>query len=308
MKQIKFILFAVFALAMTNCTNTAKPKPENKMKPPIAIDTALLTPNWYCATIEQPEKPGKKVQRAVGAKGKFWPTGSVLKIGFIGGTASQIAAVKQYAPEWTQHANLKFEFPAAGPYDLRVAFNAGGGAWSYVGTDAKRIVQSSPTINLGWIGRDVICHEFGHAIGLFHEHQNPSGGICWNESNVIRDLSGPPNNWTESMIRFNVLNKFNPNDVLTTAWDKLSIMHYSIPASWVCNGVAIPGGTIISPTDAAFVKTIYPGAQPPTGTVTLSGADVDLIVALLNALQSEIDTTAARFRRSSAQIKKTLNR
>lgn len=310
MKQLKFILIAVFALAMMNCTNTTpNPEPDNKVKPPVVtIDTALLTPNWYCATIEQPEKPGKKVQRAVGAKGKFWPTGSVLKIGFIGGTASQIAAVKQYAPEWTQHANLKFEFPAAGPYDLRVAFNSGGGAWSYVGTDAKRIAQSSPTINLGWIGRDVICHEFGHAIGLFHEHQNPSGGICWNESNVIRDLSGPPNNWTESMIRFNVLNKFNPNDVLTTAWDKLSIMHYSIPASWVCNGVAIPGGTVISPTDAAFVKTVYPGAQPPTGTVTLSGADADFIVALLNARQSEIDTTAARFRRSSAQIKSKLNR
>jgi len=40
----------------------------------------------------------------------------------------------------------------------------------------------------------------------------------------------------------------------------------------------------------------------------LTGADVDLIVALLNARQSEIDTTAARFRRSSAQIKTVLKR
>ena len=309
MKQIKFIMFAVFALAMTHCTNNGTNDPEQKPKPPIVtIDTAQMTPNWYCATIEQPELPGKKTQRAVGAKGKFWPTGTVLKIGFIGGTTSQIAAVKQYAPEWTQYANLKFEFPAAGPYDLRVAFNAGGGAWSYVGTDAKSIPQASPTINLGWIGRDVIYHEFGHAIGLFHEHQNPAGGICWNEANVIRDLSGPPNNWTEAMIRFNVLNKFNPNDVLTTPWDKTSIMHYSIPASWTCNNTAIPGGTVISSTDAAFVKTLYPGAQPPTGSITLTGADVDLIVALLNARQSEIDTTAARFRRSSAQIKNVLKR
>ena len=62
------------------------------------------------------------------------------------------------------------------------------------------------------------------------------------------------------------------------------------------------------PNDAAFVKTLYPGAQPPTGSITLTGADVDLIVALLNARQSEIDTTAARFRRSSAQIKTVLKR
>lgn len=301
------IAFALIAFSF--CVNP-EPKPQTNQTPPIVnVDTALFTPNWYCATIEQPESPtGKKVQRAVGAKGKFWPVGSVLKIGFIGGTPAQISAVKQYAPEWTKHANLKFEFPVAGPYDLRVSFNTGGGAWSYVGTDNKGIAQSSPTMNLGWIGRDVICHEFGHAIGLFHEHQNPSGGICWNESNVIRDLSGPPNNWTESMIRHNVLNKLNPNDVLTTAWDKLSIMHYSIPGSWVCNGVSIPGGTVISSTDAAFVKSVYPGAQPPTGSITLTGADVDLIVALLNARQSEIDTTAARFRRSSAQIKTVLKR
>lgn len=304
----KFIMFAVVALAMTYCTNNT-PKPDQKPKPPIvSVDTTQITPNWFCTSIEIPAAPGKKTQSAVGAKGKFWPTGSVLKIGFIGGTASQIAAVKQYAVEWTQYANLKFEFPTAGPYDLRVAFNSGGGAWSYVGTDAKSIPQSSATINLGWIGRDVICHEFGHAIGLFHEHQNPSGGICWNESNVIRDLSGPPNNWSESMIRHNVLNKLNPANVVTTAWDKTSIMHYSIPASWVCNGVAIPGGTVISTTDAAFVKSVYPGAQPPTVSITLTGSDVDFILALLNARQSDMDTTAARFRRSSAQIKTVLKR
>ena len=93
MKQIKFIMFAVFALAMTHCTNNGTNDPEQKPKPPIVtIDTAQMTPNWYCATIEQPELPGKKTQRAVGAKGKFWPTGTVLKIGFIGGTTSQIAA------------------------------------------------------------------------------------------------------------------------------------------------------------------------------------------------------------------------
>lgn len=307
MKQIKFILFAVFALTMYNCTNTA-PNPEQKPKPPIVtVDTAQMTPNWFCTTIEQPEPSGKKTQRAVGAKGKFWPTGTVLKIGFIGGTASQIAAVKQYAPEWTQFANLKFEFPAAGPYDLRVSFSSGG-AWSYVGTDNKRIAQSSPTMNLGWIGRDVICHEFGHAIGLFHEHQNPSGGICWNESNVIRDLSGPPNNWTEQMIRLNVLNKLTPNDVLTTAWDKLSIMHYNIPASWTCNNTAISGGFVISQADKDFIRARYPGTVPPTTLVTLTSSQIDDIVVMLNARQTETDTAAARMRRTFVQIKTILKR
>jgi hypothetical protein len=271
-------------------------------------DTTLITANWHCTQISVQETPGKKTQSAVGGKGKFWPTGSVLRVGFIGGTATQIAAVKQYAPEWTQYANLRFDFPTTGPYEIRISFSAVGGAWSYVGTDAKNISQASATMNLGWISRDVISHEFGHALGLFHEHQNPQGGICWNEANVIRDLSGPPNNWTEDMIRYNVLRRFNTADVLTTAWDKTSVMHYSIPASWTCNNVAIPGGSVISSGDKEFIRAAYPGAQPPTDAVTITGANADLIVSLLNARQSEADTTAARIRRSIVQIKSILKR
>ena len=229
-----------------------------------------------------------------------------MKVGFIKATPDQIAAVKKYAPEWSQYANVKFDFDAAPPYDLRVAFDEDNGAWSYVGTDAKHIPQSKPTINLGWLGRDVICHEFGHALGLYHEHQNPTGGICWNRANVIKDLSGPPNNWTVRMIQSNVLNKINPNDVLTTPWDKFSIMHYPIPASWTCNNTAIPGGVVISPTDILFIKSIYPGATPPTNIVTLSGQQVEQITALLDARQSEADTTAARLRRTIEQIKLTI--
>jgi hypothetical protein len=41
-----------------------------------------------------------------------------------------------------------------------------------------------------------VIHEFGHALGLIHEHQNPSGGIQWNKPVVCRYYEGPPNNRT----------------------------------------------------------------------------------------------------------------
>ena len=43
-------------------------------------------------------------------------------------------------------------------------------------------------MNLGFLDGGTAAHEFGHAIGLGHEHQNPAGGIEWNEEVVLRDL------------------------------------------------------------------------------------------------------------------------
>jgi hypothetical protein len=306
---MKNITFLLFTLLFAFCTNTAPVDPaKTTEKTPIATGSVpSMTPNWFCSSIEI-QGVSNKTQRAVGGKTKFWPTGTIFKVGFIGGSASAISAVKQYAPEWSKSANVTFTFPTSPPYDIRVAFNSGGGAWSYVGTDCKLVAQSSPTMNLGWIGADVIFHEFGHTLGLFHEHQNPTGGICWNEPNVISDLQGPPNNWSIPMIRFNVLDKLNANDVLTSAWDKTSIMHYPIPARWTCNNVAIPGGVTISQPDRDFIRLRYPGNNPPTNDVTLTSTQIDNIVALLNARQTEADTMAARLRRSNAQIKTSLKR
>ena len=50
----------------------------------------------------------------------------------------------------------------------------------------------------------MILHEFGHALGLIHEHQNPIQAIDWNKPAVIADLSGPPNNWDRDTIEHNM--------------------------------------------------------------------------------------------------------
>ena len=155
---------------------------------------------------------GRGRTRALSPIGKLWPNGSVLQIRFMGGTTAQHDIVKQYAPLWTEHANLNFDFNNAPNADIRIAF-ADDGAWSYIGTDAKGIHVSQPTMNFGWLDEAVVLHEFGHAIGLGHEHQNPDGGIQWNEDNVICDLSGPPNTWDIATIRHNVLSKYTHDQI-----------------------------------------------------------------------------------------------
>ena len=98
-------------------------------------------------------------------------------------------------------------------------------------------------------------HEFGHAIGLVHEHQNPAGGIEWNEDVVIRDLSGPPNNWTVEQIRHNVLNKYSVDQIRGTEFDRNSIMLYFFPDAWVKNGQGTKENNDLSSQDTAFIAS-----------------------------------------------------
>ena len=66
---------------------------------------------------------------------------------------------------------LKFVFVPQGG-NVRVSFNPHGGAYSLVGTDCLKSKEQS-TMNLGWLDAGTIMHEFGHVLGMIHEHQNP---------------------------------------------------------------------------------------------------------------------------------------
>lgn len=269
------------------------------------------TTQWFCKTIADLDtdsvKGLKPYQRAVAYKGKFWPVGYSFKVGFVSGTASQKDFVKKTCVQWSKFANVKFTFPAAGPYDLRIGFNPNDGAWSYVGTDIKSITGA--TMNLGWLDVDVVLHEFGHSLGLLHEHQNPTSPIKWNEAAVIRDLSGSPNYWDEETIRHNVLSPYLPENVITTALDKMSIMMYPIPQSWTLDGFTTPGGRVISDVDSAFIGKVYPFSEPPiTGSVTLRVGQVDTLIMRQNELLKQFDQTTSKLKDVNELTKKYLGR
>ncbi len=136
-------------------------------------------------------------------------------------------------------------------------------------------------MNLGFLDGGTAAHEFGHAIGLAHEHQNPAGGIEWNEAQVISDLSGPPNNWTEEQIRHNVLNKYSVDQIRGTDFDPDSIMLYFFPDSWVKNGEGTKDNDVLSALDTAFIASAeaYPGnvgetVELPVIDLTVTTADI----------------------------------
>ncbi len=108
-------------------------------------------------------------------------------------------------------------------------------------------------MKFGWLDTEVVLHEFGHAIGLAHEHQSPRQGIEWNEQAVIEALSGPPNYWSEFEIRTNVLEKYREDQINGTEFDPDSIMLYFFPPEWTKNGQGTKGNTALSDKDMEFV-------------------------------------------------------
>ena len=202
--------------------------------------------------------------RAIVPIGKLWMNGTTLRVRFIGGSAAQQNKAREQAQWWSSVANLKFDFNNAPDAEIRITFDADDGAWSYVGTDNAHIPLAQPTMNLGFMEGGTAAHEFGHAIGLAHEHQNPAGGIEWNESVVLHDLAGPPNNWDEAKIRHNVLDKYRSDQIKGTAFDPDSIMLYFFPGNWVKSGVGTHANDVLSAVDKAYVASAeaYPKSAP----------------------------------------------
>ncbi|MBI4755837.1 MAG: peptidase [Betaproteobacteria bacterium] len=241
-------------------------------RPRVCIDRVLPQEVFRRQAVIRPR--GADRSRAVFEFRKMWINGSTLRVRFIGGTSAQRARAREQALWWTQHASLSVEFGNAADSEIRVAFRANDGAWSYIGTDCRQIPQGQPTMNLGFLDGGTCAHEFGHAVGLGHEHQNPSGGIEWNEDVVIRDLSGPPNNWTEDQIRHNVLNKYAVDQIRGTAFDPHSIMLYFFPPSWTTNGMGTEENDVLSALDRAFIASeqAYPRQVVPVVDLQVNAA------------------------------------
>ena len=132
--------------------------------------------------------------RLAGLRTKLWPAHQrVLHIRFLGGDVRVHERIERIAKRWTTHANIHFAFDNAPDAAIRIGFEPGV-SWSYLGTDAldPAIARDEPTMNYGWLTpatandelQRVVLHEFGHALGLVHEHQSPTAEIPWDRDPV----------------------------------------------------------------------------------------------------------------------------
>lgn len=161
---------------------------------------------------------------------------------------------------------------------IRISFDPQQGAFSWVGKEnanLQTVGVESATMNLGWLDNvqldgyagggnegGVVLHEFGHMIGLMHEHQRSdagSGEFEWaSDAEVMKFFTGPPNNWTPAMVRNNVLDKTPVTEFNGSEYDPDSIMHYVLNCMSFKNGIPPEGFRCIKPDCTPQLKAGFP--------------------------------------------------
>lgn len=201
---------------------------------------------------------------------KKWPPGSTVRCRFLDGSTKMKKKVTAIAKEWEKYADIKVKFVTSGQAEVRISFYADSGSWSAVGRDALNTSYfplHQPTMNYGWL-RDntpdeeyhrVVTHEFGHALGCIHEHQQPKFNRKWDVAAVMKYFSGPPNFWSPADIKSNVLDKYSPSGIAATVFDPKSIMLYAFDGKLFADGLGPTNeNTNVSPTDITMIKKMYP--------------------------------------------------
>ncbi|WP_277962024.1 M12 family metallopeptidase [Pseudomonas sp. RIT-To-2] len=198
-------------------------------------------------------------KRGAGDHSYLWSPGRTLCIYFITHVDTETQqAILGAASEWLEYANLKFELVDNWrEADIKIESGVQPYEWSCVGTDAL-LNNNEATMGLN-VRHDTpdlkqrVLHEFGHALGMQHEHQHPDADITWNEKS-LRGIG-----WSDSAIADNFLAVIPKGPgMLITPYDRQSIMHYAIPREFSEQDLGDTGGTSLSEGDKAWARLAYP--------------------------------------------------
>jgi hypothetical protein len=225
--------------------------------------------------------PLERFRMALDAE-KLWPAGCTLRVRFLDGEGDVQSRVATVAQQWSNHANVTFEFGNDPQAEIRISFR-GAGSWSFLGTDAFGVEPDEPTMNFGWLhpqSRDdeyarVVLHEFGHSLGCIHEHQNPEAAIPWDREAVYRYYAGPPNTWTREEVDQNLFEPYSRDRTQFTRFDPASIMVYPIPEQHTIGSYSIGLNSELSETDRRFIGTLYPFVQRSVVNLEVDGAEAE---------------------------------
>lgn len=198
----------------------------------------------------------------------LWRPGQTIRIRFLDGDPYVQGRVRHYAEQWLSYANLRFQWVDGGASDIRISFRDSG-SYSLLGTECRHRAQDQATMNFGWFDRQTAeaefrrttLHEFGHALGLGHEHKSPVHRIRWNEPLVIADMRRT-HGWDEAKTRHNILERLDATTTRSSTFDPASIMAYSVPERWTLDGFSLEQSTDLSPGDREFIRQLYPSDSP----------------------------------------------
>lgn len=205
-----------------------------------------------------------RAKRSVAIHTKFWELGRTLKIAMYDENQKTIDTVKNIAGKWLVHANLEFEFISGAVGDIRIKIepNQTTDSYSFFGTDALICPPDEPTMKIGIALEDddfesTVLHEFGHALGLHHEHQHPDADIPWDLEKVYAWYK-EEFDWERDLVDSQVLPLPRSTYYTYDDYDPLSVMHYDIDSKLTLNNWSHPGNFKLSKNDKETIRKIYP--------------------------------------------------
>jgi hypothetical protein len=280
-----------------------------------------------------------------------WRPEQTVTVAFLGGTPSLRTNIARAIEPWAKAVNLRLDFgsdPSLQRFHewshkdkeyqahIRIGFDSSG-YWSFVGTEAidpKIAPPESSSMNFEGFEQSLpqdwqhtVLHEFGHALGLQHEHQSPEGscedefrwtddpgyvptvdtyGQYVNDSQGHRPgiytvLGGEPNKWSRDQIDWNLRKLAKTIDLRVSTFDPRSIMKYYFEPWMFRRGPSSscysPMNFQLSQQDQSAVGEEYPRApHSPQGTAQEMVRQIDSTldsVGLSAASRAEI-TEAVR--------------
>ena len=328
--------------------------------PPSLVGRLVRADSGLLQGIRPMSQPSTERTHALVRLSKRWRPGDVIVVAFLGGSREVRDSVAAAASVWSRFANIGFDFwtdsthtnyrewsRSDGHYmaHVRVAFDEPG-YWSFVGREAvdpRYAPADSASLNLEafdnglpqeW--KETVLHEFGHVLGLEHEHQNPlstcEAEFRWTDDvgyipttarygNFIDDrsgrhpglyrlLGGPPNKWDSTTVDYNLRRFAFDLDLEATAFDSSSIMKYYFEPSFFKLGTAShcysPEALQLSAADQAIAAHHYPRAQLADNTLDVvlqqGLRETDLSPVDQTRLTASIKTMAKQQDRNSAMI------
>lgn len=190
-------------------------------------------------------------------------------------TMSHDAAVRTVITELLMPLvpGIRFEFiDDYNSATIRVLFDKNGGSASQVGTSSSDVPAPKQTTNFGWMDVGTILHEFGHVLGMLHEHQNPRGGIQWN-TEAVYEWAAQTQGWDKEETDVNILQRYSIDTISGSQFDPKSVMLYFYPAYLTLNGKGTSENLRYSATDKLWLSGMYPqfGPRKTLGTALAPG-------------------------------------